>query len=218
MTAKPIPDEPSHYFEDPAVPSDPVVVDVTLADTAFTMETDAGVFSRGHLDAGTSLLVRSQVPLSSTGHLLDLGAGSGAIAMTMARRSPEATVWAVDVNPRALELCRRNARRNQLDNLRVAAPDEVPDDVRFSTIWSNPPIRIGKPALRELLLRWLGRLDADGTATLVVQKHLGADSLQRWLTAEGHPSERVASKTGYRLISVGPATGTTPGDRPPMAT
>ncbi len=140
--------------------------------------------------------------LASSGHLLDLGAGSGAMAMTMARRSPDATVWAVDVNARARDLCRRNAARNNLTNIRVAAPDEVPDDLRFSTIWSNPPIRIGKPALRELLLTWLARLTDDGTATLVVQKHLGADSLQRWLTFEGHPTERIASKSGFRLLSV----------------
>ena len=117
---------------------------MTLPDTAFTMETDTGVFSRGHLDAGTSLLLRSDAALASDGHLLDLGAGSGAMALTMARRSPDATVWAVDVNSRARDLCRRNAERNNLSNIRVAAPDDVPEDLRFSTIWSNPPIRIGK--------------------------------------------------------------------------
>ena len=212
MTAKPMPerspdDASPHYFEDPTVPSDRVSVDVTLPDTAFTMETDTGVFSRGHLDAGTSLLLRSQAALASTGHVLDLGAGSGAMALTMALRSPDATVWAIDVNSRARDLCRRNAERNGLANVRVAAPDEVPADLRFSTIWSNPPIRIGKPALRALLLTWLARLTADGTATLVVQKHLGADSLQRWLTSEGYPTERVASKSGFRLITVRPAVG-----------
>lgn len=212
MTAKPMPDatppgdtDGTQYFDDPSVPSDPVVVDVTLPDTAFTMETDTGVFSRGHLDAGTSLLLRSEIPLASTGHLLDLGAGSGAIALTMARRSPDATVWAVDVNSRARDLCRRNAARNHLDNIRVAMPDEVPSDVRFSTIWSNPPIRIGKAALHELLMTWLARLCVDGTATLVVQKHLGADSLQRWLTSQGHTTRRVASKSGFRLLDVSTA-------------
>jgi len=194
----------SHYFEDPTVASDPVMVDVTLPDTAFTMETDTGVFSRGHLDAGTSLLLRSDIPLASSGHVLDLGSGSGAMALTMARRSPAATVWAVDVNSRARELCERNARRNKLGNLEVASPEEVPADVEFSTIWSNPPIRIGKPALRELLLTWLARLTDDGTACFVVQKHLGADSLQRWLTFEGHATERIASKSGFRLLSVAP--------------
>jgi 16S rRNA G1207 methylase RsmC len=207
MIAKPMPerspdDAASHYFDDPTIPPDPVIVDVTLPDTAFTMETDTGVFSRGHLDAGTSLLLRSNAALAPDGHLLDLGAGSGAIAMTMARRSPDATVWALDVNARARDLCRRNADRNELANIRVAAPDDVPADVRFSTIWSNPPIRIGKPALRELLVTWLARLTDDGTATLVVQKHLGADSLQRWLTFEGYPTERIASKSGFRLLAV----------------
>ena len=192
----------SHYFEDPMVASDPVMVDVTLPDTAFTMETDTGVFSRGHLDAGTSLLLRSEVPLASSGHLLDLGSGSGAVALAMARRSPAATVWAVDVNSRARDLCQRNARRNHLDNVRVAHPEDVPDDVVFSTIWSNPPIRIGKQALHDLLLVWLARLSVDGTACLVVQKHLGADSLQNWLTFEGHPTERLASKSGFRLLAV----------------
>ena len=202
-TEKPQLEQESHYFENPTVASDPVVVDVTLPDTAFTMETDTGVFSRGHIDAGTSLLLRSEVPLASSGHLLDLGSGTGAMALTMARRSPGATVWAVDVNSRARELCARNARRNKLANIRVAHPTEVPDDIEFSTIWSNPPIRIGKPALRELLLTWLARLTEDGTACLVVQKHLGADSLQRWLTFEGHPTERIASKSGFRLLAIG---------------
>lgn len=204
MNDKPQADGESHYFEDPTVASDPVVVDVTLPDTAFTMETDSGVFSRGHLDAGTSLLLRSDPPLAASGDVLDLGAGSGAMALTMARRSPGTTVWAVDVNSRARELCVRNAARNGLDNIRVAAPHEVPGSVEFSTIWSNPPIRIGKTALHELLLHWLARLAHDGSASLVVQKHLGADSLQAWLTEQGHPTERVSSKAGFRLLSVAP--------------
>ena len=202
MTEKPQQGQDSHYFEDPTVASDPIVVDVTLPDTAFTMETDTGVFSRGHIDAGTSFLLRSDLPLASRGHLLDLGSGTGAIALTMARRSPDAVVWAVDVNPRARKLCERNARRNKLSSIRVSHPDDVPEDIEFSTIWSNPPIRIGKPALRELLLTWLARLADDGTACLVVQKHLGADSLQTWLASQGHPTERVASKSGFRLLAV----------------
>ena len=196
----------AHYFDDdPAARSDPVTVDVSLPDVAFTMATDAGVFSRGHLDDGTSLLLRARRPLATSGDVADLGAGAGPIALAMARRSPGATVWAIDVNARALELCRRNAEANGIENLRAARPDEVPDDVRFATLWSNPPIRIGKAALHDLLSTWLDRLTPDGTACLVVHKHLGADSLQRWLVASGHPAERVASKTGFRLLHVRPA-------------
>jgi 16S rRNA (guanine1207-N2)-methyltransferase len=195
--------EASQYFDElPTVASAPVVVDVSLPDTAFTMETDRGVFSHGHLDTATSLLLRAALPLSTTGDVLDLGCGAGPIALTMARRSPAARVWAIDVNARARDLCAANARRNGLDNVVVAAPDDVPADVHFATIWSNPPIRIGKEALHTLLATWLGRLAPDATAALVVQKHLGADSLHRWLVEQGFECDRVASKAGFRVLSV----------------
>ncbi len=193
------------YFEEqPLVASSPELVDVTLEDVAFTMETDRGVFSHGHLDTATSVLLRAPLPLAASGNVLDLGCGAGPIALAMARRSPAATVWAIDVNARARELCTRNAERNGLSNVRVAHPDEVPADLTFATIWSNPPIRIGKSALHELMLIWLSRLVSDGNAALVVQKHLGADSLQRWLGEQGFSTERLASKAGSRLLSVRP--------------
>jgi len=193
----------TQYFDDdPTVPSDPVVIDVTLPDTAFVLETDRGVFSRGHLDTATSLLLRAMLPLSSNGDLLDLGCGVGPIALTMARRSPDATIWAIDVNSRARTLCLRNAERNKLTNINVVSPSDVPDDVLFGTIWSNPPIRIGKDALHELLLHWLNRMTPGGSAALSVQKHLGADSLHRWLEAQGFPTQRVLSKAGYRLLQI----------------
>jgi 16S rRNA (guanine1207-N2)-methyltransferase len=197
--------EPQYFADDPTVASEPVTIDVTLPDTAFTLETDRGVFARGQLDAGTSFLLRTAVPLSSVGNLLDVGCGAGPIALAMARRSPDAVVWAIDVNDRARSLCVRNAERNGLRNIRVCAADDVPDDVVFDTIWSNPPIRIGKLELHALLLRWLGRLTSDGSASLVVQKHLGADSLQRWLIDQGYPTDRVASKAGYRVLTIAPS-------------
>ena len=197
----------THYFdEQPSVASDVAVVDVALPDVAFTMTTDRGVFSHGHLDTGTSLLLRAAPSPSASGDVLDLGCGSGAIALTMALRSPGARVWAVDVNARALELTATNAARNGV-TIRTALPDAVPEDVRFSTIWSNPPIRIGKAQLRRLLLRWLERLTPDGVAVLVVQKHLGADSLQRWLSEQAYAVDRIASKAGYRLLHVRAVAG-----------
>ena len=96
---------PSHYFDaDPDTASDPVLFDVTLPDTAFVLETDRGVFSHGHLDTATSTLLRADLPLASSGDLLDLGCGAGPIALAMALRVPGATVWAVDVNARARSL------------------------------------------------------------------------------------------------------------------
>lgn len=190
-----------HYFDsDPAVGSETASFDVVLPDAAFTLTTDRGVFSHGHLDTGTAVLLREAPVPPSTGDLLDLGCGAGAIALTLALRSPGATVWAVDVNVRARELTALNAARRGVGNVRVSAPDEVPADVVFAAIWSNPPIRIGKAALHELLLRWFGRLTPDGSACIVVQKHLGADSLQAWLTGAGFPTTRIASRQGFRVL------------------
>jgi 16S rRNA (guanine1207-N2)-methyltransferase len=193
----------SHYFdEQPGVDSDRRAVTWSLPDGPLTVMTDRGVFGHGRVDRGTKLLLLKAPAPPSGGELLDLGCGTGAIALTMARRAPGARVWAVDVNERARSLCRLNAERNGAHNVVVAHPDEVPDEIRFAAIWSNPPIRIGKEALHALLLRWLHRLQPDGQAHLVVQQHLGADSLQRWLVGQGFVAERVASGVGFRVLRV----------------
>jgi 16S rRNA (guanine1207-N2)-methyltransferase len=191
-----------HYFdEETDAASDPREVTWLLPDGALTIVTDRGVFGYGRVDAGTKLLLL-KAPTPPAGQLLDLGCGTGAIALTMARRSPEALVWAVDVNVRARKLCAANAAANGITNVRVAAPDDVPAGAEFAAIWSNPPIRVGKAALHELLTRWLDRLAPGAEAWLTVQKHLGADSLQRWLSEHGHPADRMASAAGFRILRV----------------
>lgn len=193
----------SHYFDaDPEVASSPVPVRLALPDVTLELTTDRGVFGRGAVDPGTKLLLLEAPAPAATGDLLDLGCGYGPIALTMAVRAPGATVWAVDVNRRARELTAANAEANGVGNVRVAAPDEVPEDLGLATIWSNPPVRIGKEALQELLTSWLRRLRPDGTALLVVQKHLGADSLARWLGGAGWPATRLRSRMAYRLLEV----------------
>ena len=193
----------SQYFdEDPSVASAPVEVTWSLPDGPLVLTTDRGVFGYGQVDTGTKLLLVTLGAPPASGDLLDLGCGTGAITCTMARRSPGATVWAVDVNRRARELCAANAARHGLTNVRVCSPAEVPDDVRYAAIWSNPPIRSGKAALHELLEHWLARLAPGAEAHLVVQKHLGSDSLQRWLGEHGHPTDRVATGAGFRVLRV----------------
>jgi 16S rRNA (guanine1207-N2)-methyltransferase len=192
-----------HYFAAaPSVASAPRAVPLHLPDLSLSLEADAGVFAAGGVDAGTKILLLDGPAAPATGDLLDLGCGYGPIALTLAARSPGAQVWAVDVNERARALCAANAAANSIANVRVTDPDGVPDDVQFAAIWSNPPIRIGKPALHELLTRWLERLAPGGRAELVVQKHLGADSLLRWLNEQGWPATRRSSRQGYRILEV----------------
>jgi 16S rRNA (guanine1207-N2)-methyltransferase len=190
-----------HYFDpEPAAASERGSVTLALPDLALELVTDRGVFSRTGVDPGTKLLLLEGPPPPPGGDVLDLGCGYGPIAVTLARRSPAATVWAVDVNRRALALVEENADRAGTPNLRAVAPEDVPEDVRFAAMWSNPPVRIGKEALHGLLRSWLGRLRPDGAACLVVHKHLGADSLARWLESEGYATRRLRSRMGYRLL------------------
>lgn len=197
-----------HYFDaEPAPGHRPGVVSLALPDLTLALATDRAVFAGSAIDPGTKFLLLDgpRPAVTTTGALLDLGCGYGPIALTLARRAPNATIYAVDVNARARALCAANAAEHGLTNVVVSAPDDVPADVRFAGIWSNPPIRIGKAALHELLLRWLARLAPGARATLVVQKHLGSDSLARWLAEQGYAVERLASRRGYRLLDVCPA-------------
>ena len=190
-----------HYFSE-ASPDGGRRREITarIWDRELTFTTADGVFSRDGLDHATAVLLAESAPPMS-GRLLDLGCGWGAIACAVADRSPDVEVWAVDSNPRALDLTRENATRHGL-TVHSSLPGGIPPHLEVDEIWSNPPIRIGKEALHELLLRWLPHLSARGTARLVVGKNLGADSLQRWLVEQGWPTERVASSRGFRVLQV----------------
>jgi|tagenome__1003787_1003787.scaffolds.fasta_scaffold20732460_3 16S rRNA (guanine1207-N2)-methyltransferase len=196
----------AHYFTPrPSGPAGRIVVPVRLAGREVEVVTAAGVFSGDRVDLGTRVLLRAAPEPPASGTLLDLGCGWGAIALTLGLLSPAATVWAVDVNERALELTAENAQRLGVRSLRAARPEEVPPDVRFDAIWSNPPIRIGKDALHALLLAWLPRLNPGAQAHLVVQRNLGADSLHAWLAealAGRADVVRAGSAKGYRVLRV----------------
>jgi len=194
-----------HYFvAEPATPAGRHEITFAALGREYRLAAAGGVFSAGRLDPGTSVLLR-KAPLpgvDTTGALLDLGCGYGPIAVVLATAS-RATVYAVDVNRRALDLVAENARAcGAGDRIVPALPDEVPDDVRFTQIWSNPPIRIGKPALHGMLDRWLPRLAPGGVAWLVVARNLGGDTLHRWLLDRGWAADRHASQKGYRVLRV----------------
>jgi 16S rRNA (guanine1207-N2)-methyltransferase len=197
-----------HYFsESPLAPSRRKEFAVSGTDGELTLSTDAGIFSQHGLDKGTSVFLEVMAkhdgePIAPGSFLCDIGCGSGAIALSLALRYPECTVYAVDTNVRARDICHENAIRNGLGNIVVLSPEEVDSTIRFAALWSNPPIRIGKAALHDLLELWLARLDAGGTAYLVVNKNLGADSLSEWMTGMSYPTTRLASRNGFRVLEV----------------
>lgn len=195
-----------HYFsEAPAGDFTPREVEVVLGGVPQQVLTAGGVFSPDGLDRGTAVLLRSladQAP-EVDGAVLDIGCGWGPIALDAALTMPGHEVWAIDVNERSRELARLNAERLGLGNVRVAAPEGIPNELGFAEIRSNPPIRVGKEALHGILRQWLPRLLPGGAAYLVVAKHLGAESLQRWIAAEFSEFEvsRIARDKGFHVIS-----------------
>src|SRR6478735_4253337 len=184
-------DAQNHYFTaEPASAAERRRLDVELAGRTVTVHTAPGVFCPDRLDIGTAVLLREVPAPPATGNLLDLGCGWGPVALT-------------------LGLAAANARSVGVADFHACTPEEVPADLRFAAIWSNPPIRVGKSVLHEMLLTWLPRLEAGGAAYLVVQKNLGSDSLQKWLDdelADRWPGEftveRYATSKGFRVLLV----------------
>ena len=195
-----------HYFsQEPGSALKPKSIVIPVAGELTAVTTASGTFSPAQLDFGTEVLIEQMDLAPETGDLLDLGCGWGPIALNLAKFRPNTKVWAVDVNTRSVELTAKNAKDLGLSNITAVVPDQVPEDLLFSGIWSNPPIRIGKKELHELLLKWLPRLAVGAEAYLVVQKNLGSDSLQKWLTEElagNYEVSRYTSIKTYRVIKV----------------
>ncbi|HEY2222940.1 class I SAM-dependent methyltransferase [Actinomycetospora sp.] len=189
-----------YFAEQPTTPSSPTPARLDVRGLSLEVTTDSGVFARGRLDKGTRVLLEHAPEPSAGGDLLDLGCGWGPISLWLATIRPTSTVWAVDVNSRALDLVRANAEAAGLGNVHACRPDEVPEDVVFAGMWSNPPIRSGKAALHDLLVEWLPRVG--GPSYLVVSKNLGSDSLARWLGDQGYSVSRVSSNAGFRVMEV----------------
>ena len=197
------------YFTDssPATADEVRTIEVSARGFDLSMGVSSRVFSGSKLDLGTRQLLEIAPDLPEGGTFLDLGCGWGPIATIMSLESPNAAVWAVDVNSRAVDLTQRNAQSNGASGVRALKAEEAlaasrESDTRFDVIWSNPPVRIGKD---EMLLAWLGRIAPTGVAYLVVQRNLGADSLITWLNGQGLQASKYASKKGFRIIEVRPA-------------
>lgn len=194
-----------HYFaETPGSDFKPKRITIQLLGKSVEVETAGGTFSPDRLDQGTAVLLSHVQIAPRGGNLLDIGCGWGPIALSLALQAPQATVWAVDVNERSLQLTRENAARLGVTNLKVCRPDEVPADLTFDGIWSNPPIRVGKEVLHGILQTWLPRLSAGASAYLVVQKNLGSDSLHRWLdqVMPAFETSRVDTAKAFRVLRV----------------
>lgn len=196
----------NHYFA--SSPEGPLVtreITVNLNGNKTQVLTAGGIFSPEHIDQGTQVLLTHLEAANPTGTFLDIGCGWGPIALALALQSPKAKIYAIDVNERSLQLTKMNAEKLGISNIIVCKPEDVPQEIMFDEIWSNPPIRVGKKVLHEILNVWIKKLVQGGTARLVVQKNLGSDSLHKWLMEEFSPefdSTRIDSSKTFRVLKV----------------
>ena len=190
-----------HYFEEnPSSEEIESSVQLSLPDFTCSLKTASNVFSWQKIDSGTKFfLLNVPTPQVPPNNVLDLGCGYGPITEVLEHRFPNGKVWGIDVNNRAIDLAKRNVQKGSTV---ICKPDEVPEEVTFDLIWSNPPIRIGKQNLKILLTTWLNRLNLNGSAFFVINKNLGSDSIQQWLENETWTTSRLKSVRGYRLIEV----------------
>ena len=140
-----------HYFsEAPDSKFKPKEIQVAIDGRAVTVTTAGGIFSPDHIDQGTLVLLDHLDEVPPSGNLLDVGCGWGPIALSLASRAPQATVWAIDVNQRSLDLTAANAARLGLTNVKVSRPEDLPAELRFrySAEDPRPPERntSGKPS------------------------------------------------------------------------
>jgi len=195
-----------HYFsESPKSTHSTNFHEVALRSHTVTVTTASGTFSPGGVDRGTQVLLKYAPPPPPQGNFLDIGCGWGPLSLALALESPQAQVIGIEVNERARMSATENYENLGISNLTICHPDEVPPQSRFDLIWSNPPIRVGKVALYEIVTRWLNTLTAQGEAWFVIAKKLGGDSLHDWINqgkAGDFQATRVETSKGFRVLHI----------------
>ncbi|MEK9577838.1 MAG: methyltransferase [Aquiluna sp.] len=194
-----------HYFSaDPSAPAKLTELEIEVGGEVLQLSASSGTFSSERLDPGTRVLLGLQELFPTDGIVLDLGCGWGPIGLSIAKLQPATQVIGVDVNQRSVELANSNAKRNGLENFTAFLDRDLDPNLDIDHIWSNPPIRIGKENLHDLLRTYMSRLNPTGDAYLVVQKQLGAESLQRWIAQQWPEREvtKVENSKGFRVIRI----------------
>lgn len=186
-TAQPVSRHETHAFT------------LECAGRALRFETDAGVFSKNKLDAGTELLLKA-LPERFEGRALDLGCGWGPVGACLAARWPDARLVLCDVNERAVGLARENLRRNGLPGEAFCGDGLDAVEGAFDLIAVNPPIRAGKAVVYRLFAQSAERLASGGALWAVMRRAQGADSAQAYLATLFARVEVVERGGGYRVL------------------
>ena len=191
-----------YYSKNPQTKSNPQEWTYTLRGEKFHFQTDSGVFSKGDIDFGSRLLIETYVDSSIDGPVLDVGCGYGPIGMAIAKAFPQKEVHMVDVNTRAIELAKKNAEKNGIQNVRIYESDGLAavEEKKFSAILTNPPIRAGKETIFRFYEEAYDKLEKGGSLWVVIQKKQGAPSTQEKLEELFGDCQVIDKKKGYFIF------------------
>ncbi|MDW8545841.1 class I SAM-dependent methyltransferase [Staphylococcus pseudoxylosus] len=196
----------SHYYdENPEVESEESLFTYSYDNHDLELVTDAGVFSKGKIDFGSDLLVKTFLktyPPGPTKNIIDVGCGYGTIGLMIAKVSPHHEVTMVDVNQRALNLSRKNKKRNRIDNVEVKESDGLSqvEDNTYDFVLTNPPIRAGKEVVHRILEDAYVKLKLDGELFVVIQKKQGMPSAKKKMQDTFDNVEVLEKSKGYYIL------------------
>lgn len=189
----------AHYFEnDESLKSNIKEVKVYINNQPYIFATDNGIFSKKGLDFGTRTLLENIDIEKISGNVLDFGCGYGAIGIYVAKNT-NANVHMIDINKRSLKLALKNADINHV-NVKIYESniyENVKD--KFDYIITNPPIRVGKKILYEILFNAKNILNHNGELLLVINKDQGAKSLMKDLE-KVYKVELITKNKGFYII------------------
>lgn len=193
----------NHYYsETPGTESKRETWEFELKGGKFKFTTDSGVFSKKEVDFGSRVLIDSFIAPEVPGDYIDVGCGYGPIGLSLAKAEPGRTVQMIDINERAVELAKRNAEQNKIDNVKVKKSylfAEVEDD-DFAAVITNPPIRAGKAVVHQIFEDAHKKLRSGGELWVVIQKKQGAPSAMDKIEELFGQVETAAKKKGYYIL------------------
>jgi 16S rRNA (guanine1207-N2)-methyltransferase len=191
-----------YYSEKPDVASSPVTWTADLKGNTMKFTSDAGVFSKGGIDFGTKLLLEYIKLPNISGDIIDVGCGYGPIGLTIAKENHDRNIVMVDMNERAIQLSKENARKNHIENIAVLKSNLLQEvkGSKFSCVVSNPPIRAGKKVVHQLFEQASEQMLPGGELWIVIQKKQGAPSAIERLNELFDETEVVVKKKGYYII------------------
>lgn len=188
-----------YYTQDPASAHDVRTFSFAFEGRTLSFTTDAGVFSKGHVDPGTLLLARS-LPADLAGRALDLGCGWGALSVLTLCRFPQLELVMSDINRRALDLAQQNVQANGMRAQAVHSDGLQAVEGMFDAVLTNPPIRAGKQVIYAMFADSRARLNPGGRLILVIRKQQGAPSAQKYLSTLFGQVELLARDAGYWIL------------------